>query len=144
MGGRGDGRGSPAPRLDGRLDACRAEWDARPALGVVVAADGYPGRVRGGDVIHGLEQEAGADAKVFHAGTRLDAHGQMVTAVIQPRGDAQPSTDEIRQFLRPMLSGYKLPRAVTCVAEIPRSATGKANYPRAKELAVAATSGAGV
>ena len=66
--------------LDGRLDACRAEWDARPALGVVVAADGYPGRVRGGDVIHGLEQEAGADAKVFHAGTRLDAHGQMVTA----------------------------------------------------------------
>jgi acyl-CoA synthetase (AMP-forming)/AMP-acid ligase II len=37
-----------------------------------------------------------------------------------------------------MLSGYKLPRSVTYVAEIPRSATGKANYPRAKELATAA------
>jgi acyl-CoA synthetase (AMP-forming)/AMP-acid ligase II len=34
-----------------------------------------------------------------------------------------------------MLSGYKLPRSVTYVAEVPRSATGKANYPRARELA---------
>ncbi len=67
-----------------------------------------------------------------------DKYGQAVTAVIQPRGDAQPTTEEIRDFLRPMLSGYKLPRAVTYVAEIPRSATGKANYPRAKELAIAA------
>lgn len=67
-----------------------------------------------------------------------DKYGQAVTAVVQARGDAQPTTEEIREFLRPMLSGYKLPRAVTYVSEIPRSATGKANYPRAKELAVAA------
>ena len=67
-----------------------------------------------------------------------DKYGQAVTAVIQPRGEAQPTTEEIRVFLRPMLSGYKLPRSVTYVEEIPRSATGKANYPKAKEIAVAA------
>jgi acyl-CoA synthetase (AMP-forming)/AMP-acid ligase II len=65
-------------------------------------------------------------------------YGQAVTAVIQPRGDNHPSLDELKTFLRPMLSGYKLPRSVTYVAEIPRSATGKANYPKAKELALAA------
>ncbi|GAA1924027.1 acyl-CoA synthetase [Nocardioides marmoribigeumensis] len=67
-----------------------------------------------------------------------DKYGQAVTAVIQPRGEDHPSVAELRDFLRPMLSGYKLPRAVTYVPEIPRSATGKANYPKAKEIAVAA------
>jgi phosphoribosylamine--glycine ligase len=66
--------------LDGRLDACTAQWDPRPALGVVVAAAGYPGKVRSGDAIAGLDAPAGADAKVFHAGTRLDAAGRVVTA----------------------------------------------------------------
>lgn len=57
----------------GRLDQCRSEWDPRPALGVVLAAGGYPGDYRSGDVIHGLEHaaaNAGSDSKVFHAGTR--------------------------------------------------------------------------
>lgn len=56
----------------GRLDQCRSEWDPRPALGVVLAAGGYPGDYRSGDVIHGLEHaaaNAGNDSKVFHAGT---------------------------------------------------------------------------
>ena len=66
--------------LDGRLDRSRAEWDARPALGVVVAAAGYPGKVRSGDVISGLDGADGVDAKVFHAGTRLDAAGNVVTS----------------------------------------------------------------
>ena len=66
--------------LDGRLDAVRAQWDPRPALGIVVAAAGYPGKVRSGDVIHGLDGDVGEDAKVFHAGTKLDASGQVVTA----------------------------------------------------------------
>ena len=66
--------------LDGRLDRSHAEWDARPALGVVVAAAGYPGKVRSGDVIHGLDDAVGVDAKVFHAGTRLDAAGNVVTS----------------------------------------------------------------
>ncbi len=66
--------------LDGRLEHARARWDARPAIGVVMAAGGYPGRVRLGDVVNGLDAPAGADVKVFHAGTRLDEQGRVVTA----------------------------------------------------------------
>ncbi|HEY8326919.1 MAG TPA: phosphoribosylamine--glycine ligase [Rhodanobacter sp.] len=66
--------------LDGRLEQTRARWDARPAIGVVMAAGGYPGRVRLGDVVDGLDAPVGADVKVFHAGTRLDAAERVVTA----------------------------------------------------------------
>ncbi|KAA0069818.1 phosphoribosylamine--glycine ligase [Rhodanobacter sp. T12-5] len=66
--------------LDGRLDQARARWDARPAIGVVMAADGYPGRVRNGVAIGGIDESFAADVKVFHAGTRLDAEGRAVTA----------------------------------------------------------------
>jgi phosphoribosylamine--glycine ligase len=66
--------------LDGRLDGATATWDPRPALGVVVAASGYPGKVRSGDAIDGLDAPTGDDAKVFHAGTRLDDEGRVVTA----------------------------------------------------------------
>jgi phosphoribosylamine--glycine ligase len=66
--------------LDGRLDQVQATWDPRPAIGVVLAAGGYPGKVRNGDAIAGLDAVAGSDVKVFHAGTRLDAAGHVVTA----------------------------------------------------------------
>ncbi len=66
--------------IDGRLDKVKARWDPRPALGVVMAAYGYPGRVRRGDVIEGLDAEPGAQAKLFHAGTVLDADGKVITA----------------------------------------------------------------
>lgn len=66
--------------LDGRLDRTEAEWDARPALGVVVAAQGYPGPVRQGDRIRGLDRPAPAGAKVFQAGTKLDDEGHAVSA----------------------------------------------------------------
>ncbi len=66
--------------LDGRLESTRARWDARPAIGVVMAAAGYPARVRSGDPIEGLEAAATDDAKVFHASTALDAQGRVVTA----------------------------------------------------------------
>ena len=66
--------------LNGRLSRSRAEWDERVALGVVMAAQGYPGACAGGDVIHGLEAVRGLDAtRVFHAGTRL-RDGAVVTA----------------------------------------------------------------
>jgi phosphoribosylamine--glycine ligase len=64
--------------LDERLDETRAQWDPRVALGVVMAAGGYPGSYRKGDVIHGLPEET-PDCKVFHAGTRSD-NGNVVTA----------------------------------------------------------------
>jgi len=66
--------------LEGRLEHARARWDARPAIGVVMAAGGYPGKVRSGDAIGGLDAIADTDVKVFHAGTRLDAQGRAVTA----------------------------------------------------------------
>jgi phosphoribosylamine--glycine ligase len=66
--------------LDGRLDRTSANWDARPALGIVVAAAGYPGKVRSGDAIEGLDAGDGDGVKVFHAGTALDADGKVVSA----------------------------------------------------------------
>ena len=67
--------------LAGRLDTVNAEWDARAALGVVLAAGGYPDSVRKGDRIEGLERAAALAAgcgKVFHAGTRLQ-DGEVLT-----------------------------------------------------------------
>ncbi len=67
--------------LDGHLDTVEARWDSRVALGVVLAAGGYPGDYRKGDVISGLEAvEADPDAHVFHAGTARDTEGRIVTA----------------------------------------------------------------
>jgi phosphoribosylamine---glycine ligase len=63
--------------LEGRLDRFNAEWDRRPALGVVLAAAGYPENPRKGDAISGLTP-AGDDFRVFHAGTALD-HDRIVT-----------------------------------------------------------------
>lgn len=64
--------------LAGRLDAARAEWDPRPAIGVVLAAPGYPEAPRTGMPIAGLPA-TDADSHVFHAGTRLDGD-RLVTA----------------------------------------------------------------
>jgi len=55
--------------LDGRLAGMRAYWDPRVALGVVLAASGYPGAVTKGDVISGLGFGGDNTVKVFHAGT---------------------------------------------------------------------------
>jgi phosphoribosylamine--glycine ligase len=57
--------------LDGKLDTVQDEWDSRAALGVVLAAGGYPDSPRKGDVIHGLDAAAKLAGKVFHAGTQL-------------------------------------------------------------------------
>ena len=57
--------------VKGKLDTAEAEWDRRIALGVVLAAEGYPANPRKGDVITGLPEES-EDAHVFHAGTVLD------------------------------------------------------------------------
>ncbi|HET7844045.1 MAG TPA: phosphoribosylamine--glycine ligase [Xanthomonadales bacterium] len=65
--------------LDGRLDQVEAEWDPRPALGIVMAAANYPGTPRTGDPIAGLDRRAMPDTKVFHAATRVDGE-RVVTA----------------------------------------------------------------
>jgi len=65
--------------LDSRLDGADVRWDPRAALGVVMAAGGYPETYRKGDRIHGLEHAATLPGKVFHAGTRYES-GEVVTS----------------------------------------------------------------
>ncbi|WP_336819851.1 phosphoribosylamine--glycine ligase [Cedecea sp. MMO-103] len=64
---------------DGKLDEKDSKWDERPALGIVLAAGGYPADYRNGDVIHGLPLEEVADGKVFHAGTKLSEDDRVLT-----------------------------------------------------------------
>ena len=60
--------------LEDTLDEVEAMWDDRAALGVVMAAGGYPGSYVKGKRIAGLEEDFGDDQKVFHAGTALDGN----------------------------------------------------------------------
>jgi phosphoribosylamine---glycine ligase len=64
--------------LAGRLDTVSARWDPRAALGVVMAAAGYPESARTGDVVEGLGRAARLPGKIFHAATRLDS-GRVLT-----------------------------------------------------------------
>ncbi|TLY75804.1 MAG: phosphoribosylamine--glycine ligase [Gammaproteobacteria bacterium] len=64
--------------LCGALPSVGAQWDPRAALGVVLAASGYPDRVHKGDAIEGLERAARLPGKIFHAGTRVEA-GKVLT-----------------------------------------------------------------
>ena len=59
------------PAAQGQLDQIELQWDRRTALGVVLAAQGYPIRPRQGDPISGLPQVGSEEAMVFHAGTSL-------------------------------------------------------------------------
>ncbi|PPT67932.1 phosphoribosylamine--glycine ligase [Xanthomonas arboricola] len=65
--------------IDGKLDKTQAQWDPRPSLGVVIAARPYPEAPITGEVISGLDAVP-ATAKVFHAGTALNANGEVVSA----------------------------------------------------------------
>ena len=64
--------------LDRKLDSVTAQWDPRVALGVVLAAGGYPDSYRKGDEIQGLPEQDSEDSKVFHAGTTL-VDGKVLT-----------------------------------------------------------------
>ena len=62
--------------VNGKLNGVEAEWDRRAALGVVLAAHGYPEEPRKGDRIEGLPKAA-EDCRVFHAGTRLEGRNAL-------------------------------------------------------------------
>ncbi|MDT8894999.1 phosphoribosylamine--glycine ligase [Halomonas sp. I1] len=64
----------------GGLEGLACDWDERDAVGVVMAAGGYPGEYRKGDAITGLEAAEATGCKVFHAGTRFGADDAVVTA----------------------------------------------------------------
>ncbi len=65
--------------IDGKLDTVAAQWDPRAAVGVVMAAGGYPNAYQKGAVITGLPPAPQEDAMVFHAGTRIE-NDQVVTS----------------------------------------------------------------
>lgn len=64
--------------VDGKLDTVKSKWDPRPALGIVMAAGGYPGDYNTQDEIIGLPTKSSLDCKVFHAGTSFEK-GQVFT-----------------------------------------------------------------
>src|SRR3546814_11353465 len=65
--------------VDGQLDRVQTQWNPQPSLGVVMAAGGYPGAIRKGAVIRGLEADLGM-AKVFHVGTTPRDDGAAITS----------------------------------------------------------------
>ncbi len=66
--------------IDGKIDKCTIEWDARAAVTVVLASAGYPGKYESGKTISGLDDAAKLeDVRIFHAGTKRDA-GEIKTA----------------------------------------------------------------
>jgi phosphoribosylamine---glycine ligase len=66
--------------IDGEIDACAIKWDTRPAVTVVMASGGYPGKYETGSVISGLGEAAKLDSvQVFHAGTKR-VNGEIMTA----------------------------------------------------------------
>lgn len=83
--------------IEGKLDSKESRWDSRPALGVVMAAGGYPGEYHCHDEITGLPKQTTENCKVFHAGTMLENDkvytqgGRVlcVTALGQTVADAQ-------------------------------------------------------
>ena len=76
---------------------------------------------------------------VLVVGLPDERYGQAVAAVVELREGHSIELDELRDFLRRDLSGYKLPRALTIVDRVPRNAAGKAQYPKAKEMALTGT-----
>ncbi len=66
--------------IDGTLDQAQTQWDDRAALGVVMAAGGYPDAYPKGDLITGIEDANAGDMKVFHAGTSRNDQNQVITA----------------------------------------------------------------
>lgn len=93
--------------VDGKLDQKDSVWDPRPALGVVLAAGGYPGDYVNGEQIHGLPVEEVADGKVFHAGTTLEGdrvvtNGGRVLCVTALGEDVAAAQQRAYQLTKPI------------------------------------------
>ncbi|HWU32171.1 MAG TPA: acyl-CoA synthetase [Marmoricola sp.] len=94
----------------------------------------------GGEKVYPEEVEQAVKAHpgvydVLVVGLPDEKYGQTVAAVVQTREGFDLDLDGLREFLRAHLSGYKLPRALTIVDEVPRNATGKAQYVAARQMA---------
>ena len=65
-----------------------------------------------------------------------DRFGSKVTAVVAARGDAALTLEAIQEEARKYVAGYKVPRELHVVPEVPRAPSGKPAYPKAKDLAM--------
>lgn len=94
--------------LDGKLDHIRAAFDTRAAVGVVLAAGGYPGSYNKGDVINGLEL-GDANSKTFHAGTK-NVDGKVTTN----GGRVLCATALGNTVTEAQQNAYKLAKTINC------------------------------
>ena len=91
-----------------------------------------------------VEQALKAHPEVFDVlvvGIPDDRWGETVCAVVQAREGTSPSLEGISETARTRIAGYKVPRRMFVIAEIPRHANGKPDYRRGKEIAVALAAG---
>ncbi|MFT6368810.1 MAG: acyl-CoA synthetase (AMP-forming)/AMP-acid ligase II, partial [Bacteroidia bacterium] len=87
-----------------------------------------------------VEQALKANPQVFDAlvvATPDERFGSKVTAVVAPRDGADISLESIREHARKHIAGYKLPKELHVVDEVPRAPSGKPAYPKALEIALA-------
>ncbi len=113
--------------LTGHLDRVTAEWDPRAALGVVLAAAGYPETVRTGDVISGLDAAARLPGKVFHAATRVTEGGAAAPAVVTTGGRVLCAVGLGTPFAPP--SSRRTPSRRSCTGQECSIATTSATGP---------------
>lgn len=86
-----------------------------------------------------VEQALKAHPAIFDAlvvATPDDRWGSKVTAVISVRGDAPPSLEDVQEEARKHIAGYKVPRELHVIDEIPRAPSGKPNYKAVEEIAL--------
>lgn len=86
-----------------------------------------------------VEEALKAHPDIFDAlvvATPDERFGSKVTAVIATRGDKKLTLAEVQEEARKHISGYKVPRELHIVAEVPRAPSGKPAYPKAKEIAL--------
>jgi len=118
--------------LDGRLDQVSAEWDPRAALGVVMAANGYPGIYTKHKPISGLHADGNGEVKVFHAGTVLK-NGEILTnggrvLCVTALGNTVSERNPLGGCLLP--ARHRLPRHCPRAGQRPlNSATGGRDVP---------------
>jgi acyl-CoA synthetase (AMP-forming)/AMP-acid ligase II len=98
----------------------------------------------GGEKIYPEEVEAALKAHpqvydVLVVGVDDERWGQKVTAVVQPRPGEEPTLEDLVAHCRSRIAGYKVPRALRLVDEIPRQPSGKPDYPRARSAAMEVT-----
>ena len=129
--------------IDGARYSVPGDWARIEADGrVTLLGRGSNCVNTGGEKVYPEEVEAAIKAHpaVYDSlvvGIPDEKYGQAVAAVVELRDGQSLDLVALRAFLSTSLAGYKLPRSMTLVGQVPRNPAGKAQYPRAAELALA-------